>query len=436
MPVDVDKNNEYLVDIEASLNGQSAVQNVRINVKDVSKPVITLVKPKANENVGTGDSVEIETQVRFYDAESNTSLKGGGVTLNTSPLLQDATNPQLWTGKVVVPEGGIDLSFFGNLSDSTKVKSVTKLFNKRDGIDASYLRSVPGGFLSVFGSLGLAEVNLNVNTFSYIPRNIFVGDDEAGFSGWDFNSQVSNLFLYFYEWSEVRVSLGHLYMAISPLRLSSSGGELSNIISLFSDGANRRLIAVAKTIESGVDRYHLFTQPLSQTENYFEGFATPLWDLPVDAVRGTFKFLNIHGSSKTYIVADERMLNGAAYTMIQGFGEDGANRFETKIGPDISNLVVNEAAGIVYVADNHSSLLGKIKSINVATGEVHNLIDVPADLALGAYSTLHLDAANGRLYIGDNVSDSIFVLDLASNVMSALRYSYVPAPPEDIGTDD
>lgn len=429
-PFDSDKDNEYVVNIEASYNSQYAVQYVHIKVKDVTNPVITLVKPKLNENVGAGDSVEVEAQVRFYDAESNTALKGSDISLNTSPLIQDVTNPQLWTGKFVVPEGGIDLLFAGNLSSGTKIKSVAKLFNKRDGINASYLKLVPGGFLYVFGSkLGIVEVDLNLNTFFYVDISpIIDGGDEASFSGLDFNSQVSSLFMDLYHRRDVvGIDFSNLHV-ISPLSLLSPvGNELSNVISRFTDGANKRLISVAKTIESGVDRYHLFVQPLKNDYD-IELYAKPLWDLPVDAVRGKFKFLNIHGSSNTYIVADERLLNGAAYTMIQGFSEDGAKRFESKIGPDISNLVVDEVAGAIYVVENHSSALGKIKSISVATGAVHNLIEVSADLALGAYSTLYFDAANRRLYIGDNVSDSIFVLDLASNEISALHYSNIPAP--------
>ncbi|RZA06899.1 MAG: cadherin repeat domain-containing protein [Moraxellaceae bacterium] len=428
-PLDADQNNEYLVDIEASSNALSAVQNMRINVKDVTNPVITLVKPKLNENVGTGDSVEVDAQVRFYDTESNSALKGSDIRLNHSPLVHDAINPQLWTGKLIVPEGGIDLSLSGNLSNGTKIISEAKLFNKGNGINASYLKLVQGGFLYVFGSkLGLVEVDLNLNTFFYVDISPYiVGGGEAIFSGLDFNSQVSTLFMDLrHRGDVVEINFSNLNV-ISPLSLlSPAGSELSNVISRFTD-ANKRLISVVKTIESGVDRYRLFVQPL-KNEYAVELYAKPLWDLPADVVRGTFKFLNIHGASKTYIVADERLFNGAAYTMIQGFGEDGAKRFETKIGPDISNMVVNEAAGVVYVAENHSSVLGKIKSINVTTGEVHNLIDVPADLALGAYSTLHFDPANGRLYIGDNVSDSIFVLDLVINEISALRYSNIPAP--------
>ena len=57
-----------------------------------------------------------------------------------------------------------------------------------------------------------------------------------------------------------------------------------------------------------------------------------------------------------------------------------------------------------------------------------DLIYTSADLALGAYSTLYLNAVNQQLYIGDNVSDSIFVVDLMRNAMSALSYANIPTP--------
>ena len=196
-PFDADKNNEYLVDVEASVNGLSSVQNVRVKVKDVSKPVITLLGPKLNENVGTGDSVEIDAQVRFYDAESNASLTNSDLTLNTSSLIQDGSNPQLWSGKVVVPEGGLDLSFSGRLGDGTTITSAAKLFNKRNAINPSYLKMVPGGLLYVFGSKpGIVELNLNLNTFFYANASPYiVAGGEEIFSAWDFNSQGPTLFL-------------------------------------------------------------------------------------------------------------------------------------------------------------------------------------------------------------------------------------------------
>lgn len=427
-PLDADNDNEYEVKIEASYGGRHADQYVHIKVKDITKPIINLIKPRMNENVGNGDIIEVETQVRFYDAESNTSPKGSDITLNGSPLIQDATHPHLWAGKIAVPEGGIDLSISGSLSNGKKIKSAAKLFNNRNGINASFLKLAPGGLLYAFGSeFGFAELDLNQNTFFYVGALDYIDwGDESIFIGRDFNSQGSTLIMDLSSKGSIGGIAFRNNLIFSPEHLLPyPGHQLGSVISVFTDNANEQVISVSKTNQLGADRYHLFTQPINTTSS---GSVRPLWDLPADAVRGKFKFLNIHGSSKTYIVADERVQDGRSHTIIQGFGEDGVKRFEAIIGPDISNLVVDEAAGVVYVAENHSSALGKIKSISVESGEVKNVIGTPTELGLGAYSTLHLDAKNGKLYIGDNVSDSIFVLDLASNKINALHFSKISAP--------
>lgn len=67
-PKDADKNNEYLVNIEASTTASTAIQHVQIFVKDVIKPTLSLEKPRPNENIGTEKPglIETETQVRFF----------------------------------------------------------------------------------------------------------------------------------------------------------------------------------------------------------------------------------------------------------------------------------------------------------------------------------------------------------------------------------
>ena len=93
-----------------------------------------------------------------------------------------------------------------------------------------------------------------------------------------------------------------------------------------------------------------------------------IFKLPNAQVPGVLKQIGVDGASNTYILADERIMNGVARTFIQGFGEDGVKRFESQVGPDISNLVVHEAAGLIYVAENSGSSQAKIKSIELATG--------------------------------------------------------------------
>ena len=44
--------------------------------------------------------------------------------------------------------------------------------------------------------------------------------------------------------------------------LSAAGDRLSGAVSSFTDVVDKRLISVARYSESGIDRYHLFAQPL------------------------------------------------------------------------------------------------------------------------------------------------------------------------------
>ena len=46
--------------------------------------------------------------------------------------------------------------------------------------------------------------------------------------------------------------------------------------------------------------------------------------------------------------ADERIINNQPVTVVQGFSETGEKRFEAQVGPDISNLAVNQSEGIIY----------------------------------------------------------------------------------------
>ena len=157
-------------------------------------------------------------------------------------------------------------------------------------------------------------------------------------------------------------------------------GVSVGVVNITYDATNKRALVVVKSSEQGKDKFRVLTFATDQTQGFVKaqpqtGSCLPaaqdsVWDMPVDIVRGAFKQFNFHRLSKTYIVADERVVNGVSKTVIQGFAEDGQKRFEAYVGPDISNLAINNTEGIIYVADNHSSAAGKIKTINISTGEV------------------------------------------------------------------
>lgn len=429
-PLDADKDNDYLVDIEASSNGLSAVQNVRIKVNDVRKPVITLVKPKLNENVGKGDSIEIETVVRFVDAESNTPLQGNKVTLNSSPLMQDAANPQLWEGTIVVPEGGVDLSLAGILSDNTPLNSSAKLFNKRDSISPRYLAVNPGQYLLFLdpsrGLLGKLRLSAGL-WVTYLTHSLLRELKPI----YDFDSSLQAIYTVTTDTVSV-VNQLFAFGVASAVPTAFTAGCLSGVVNITYDGANKRALVVVKSSEQGVDRFRVLTFATDQTNGFVNGKTDNgmcsaaaqdiVWDIPVDVVRGTFKYFNFHRITKTYVVADERNIEGKVSTFIQGYGEDGQKRFEFQVGPDISNIAINNPKGIIYVAENHSSVAGKIKAFNISTGEMGDLVTSYGASAVGAYTDLRIDNTNQRLYVADDVSDSIFVVDLATMSMSELQY--------------
>ncbi|MEY4588823.1 MAG: hypothetical protein RL497_899 [Pseudomonadota bacterium] len=438
-PLDVNKDNGYDLNIEVSIAQSSDTQKLRVFIKDVSKPTLSLIKPKPYENVGLGDSLDVETLVQFYDEESNAPIKGSGVTLNTSPLIQDAANPQLWKGKINVPEGGVDLTLAGFLADNTQVKSAGKLFNKRDAINPSYLGVNPGQYLAFFDTASgrgmIGKINL-VNDphywFNYFQNSILVNLPLI----FDWNSRLQTIYV-------LEPNGGRLFAAGVENSVPSAffAGHIPGVVNLTYDATatNRRVIVVTKNTESGSNRYRvlaLATDDIkgfsnAQTErNSFAPAATQLiWDIPSDIIRGTFKYFNFHSASKTYIISDERSVNNIQQTVVQGFSENGQKKFETTVGGDSSNMAVDQAAGLVYIAENHSSANGKIKSIDINTGEVRDLVGSDGESHVGAYSNIQMDNVNKRLYIGDDVSDSIFVVDLVTHTMSELVFGPVPIDP-------
>lgn len=428
-PKDADKNNEYSVDIEANATASSAIQHVQILVKDVSKPTLSLEKPRPNENIGTEKpgSIETETAVRFFDAESNTPIKDGSVTLNTSPLIQDAANLQLWKGKITVPEGGADVALAGFSADKTPVKSATKVFNKRDSINPSYLGVTPEKYLIFFdparsklGKLSPSD-KLWINYFTEASLNNY-------YPIFDWNPRLETIYA-------VNNNTGKLKALVAKSATPSlfSAGCIPNTLSITSDYANNRVISLTRNGTPGVSTYRVLavdtddTKAFAHAESNSETPCGPaitqlILDIPSTEVPGTFKYFNFHRASKTYIISDERSINNIQQTVVQGFGENGQKKFEAIISGDSSNMAVNQAAGLVYIAENHSSANGKIKAISIDTGEVRDAVESYGTSNLGAYSNIQMDNFNKRLYIGDDVSDSIFVVDLATHGMSELVF--------------
>lgn len=449
-PLDINNDNAYEVDIKAialvedrgseaprepghfiEINSQ---QHVRIQVKDVSNPILTIIKPQQYQNVGNGNLATVETVAQWFDAESNSPIKGDGVLLNGVPLQQDAEDPKLWKGSAVVPEGGTTLSTIGYIGTTPKVRVLTQLFNKRDAIKPSFMAVNPGAYLMLFDPLHnlAAKANLKTNLWqTYIKDDRF---HQFTHPMYDFNSSYQTIYV-----------ISPYYGLIAFQNVADSrpndfyAGTIPNVVDMMVDSTNQRVIVVSKTQVSGADKYQILAVPTESLNGFVNkkgdfqhqepAVTTLLWDIPNGVVPGAFKYFNYHRANKIYIFADERITAGKLSTFIQGYGEDGAKRFEAVVGPDISNLAVNNKSNYVYVAENHSTSAGKLKAIDINTGEVTDLVKSFGDSAVGGYSDIRMDNTNQRLYIGDAVSDTVFSVDLSTQVLSDLQITKMPEPP-------
>ncbi|MFO1368254.1 MAG: cadherin repeat domain-containing protein [Marinagarivorans sp.] len=447
-PLDVQHNNSYEVDIQASAQVEDtgseanpgpghfvavhAQQVVLIQVKDVSNPILTVISPLHYENVGDGTPVAVELSVKWFDAEDNHPVQGDGVMLNGEPMQQDMQDPLIWRAQVSVPAGGTILSTIGYVGVTPKIRVLTQVFNKPGAINPSFMVVYPGKYLFIFDPLNnrTAKIDLATNHWLTYVNHSLLGSFARPV--YDFNTYY-----------------GHIYTvlpsnALIALDVSKDlpgifyAGAIANVVGIKADTANKRVILLSKTPVSGVDQYRLMAVPVEQDTEFVKpkteytqlqpADTTVLWDIPHGVLQGTFKYFNYHRASKTYIFADERTLAGKTSTTIQGFNEDGTKRFEAVVGPDISNLAVNNKGAQLYVAENHSTHKGRLKAIDINTGEVTDLVQSFNGSTIGAYSSIYMDVPYQRLYIGDDVSDSVFSLDLSTNVLSDLSVTEKPYP--------
>ncbi len=434
-PADADKNNEYQVDIQASVNTETATQTLLIKIADVTDLQLQVLQPQIYKNVGKGSEVSVGVLVRFYDAEAGAKsllLQGGAkVSVNGIDLAADSSDPELWRGAVVVAGGKSQLQFLGQFSNHQDVTVAVPLVNKINGLDAAYLRLLPPNNLIVGGAAGIYRVNFSDRKLEF-ESGINLSADFV--SGLDFNSGYNTLYL---PDAGGGFSLRYFHsFVIDGLSLDGLPRD-SQVVSLFSDAPNKRLIAVSKQ-KFGQEDYTLLSMPVEDGVRPTAPL-TALWAIPNNVIQGTFKFCNLHGNSKTVIIADERLVEGKRATIIQGFTEAGQKRFEAVVGADISNLVVDEMRGAVYVAELHKSSFAKLKAINARSGEVSNLLDSFGNAGVGALTVLHMDNQNNQLYIGDDVSDSIFTLDFSARELRELSldgFEFVDVTQVDMGQEN
>lgn len=430
-PVDADKNNEYLFSIEVKADAKSAVQQVSLRVNNVTQPVAELISPKPYENVGAGATIEVETVVKFYDAESNSAIKQGQVKINQTPLAQSDADSQLWLGRLSVPDGGVQIQVSGSQGEIKSVELTARLLNKANGFKAAGFGVFTSDSIALIGLgyFGLQKLDLNNFTIEESWSSIAFRDAKAAVK---FQSLQPNLYAVINsgEWGSIWRIAFRGPDSIYFYSLDFSFNDSRIWLDLAVDEPRNRLILL-QALSEGEDRYRFFTAGLGEAGQILSQTVQPLFDLPKDFIQGDFKYFNLHAKSDTYLVASEHSVDGSVRTQIQGFGQDASIRFRSEVGADTSNLVIDEEAGFIYVAENSHASTAKIKVIEIATGKVSDLLEEKSEIAHGAYTSLGLDKANNLLYVGDTVSDAIYVVNLMGKSVRELNYIFIPYKDEE-----
>lgn len=420
-PQDNDGNNEYLITLTAKVQNSEDTQAVRIVVKDINKPSVTLVSPKANANVGQGDNVDVEVVVKVYDEESKGGLGSGSVTVNGMGLTKDSSDPTLWKGKVSVIGTDINVEVVAITPDKQVIKETAKWVNKPAALKPQAMALVPGGYLATIDSSNKMMAKIYLNG---MPQWVeYAGSSElfTPMKAFDFSARSQTVY---FSTDSRELLAANIASAVPKIYY---GGTVQGLLSIAFDTAGSRVLVL-----SGQDNKYTVGSVAINTTRGFASAKTAetrnssatvssLLSLTTE-IKGAVKQFAYHRASQTYIIADERSVNGSVRTFVQGFASAGAKRFEAEIGGDISNLAVNEAGSLVYVAEASKTAQAKLKAINITNGVVADLAGAPAGATIGSLAEIRMDNVNNKLYVGDSVSDAIFVIDLATSAVTELNH--------------
>lgn len=424
-PTDADGNNEYIINILAQVGQSTADQNLRVTVNDITQASLALVSPKANANVGQGVPVDVETLVKVDDKESNGPLNGGKVTVNGVLLSQDSADRTLWRGFVPVLSGVVNVQVEAVTPDNLVLKESTQWTNSPGALKPQFMALVPGGYLATIDTTNdfIAKIFL-----SNIPQWVEYAGNADLFSAltmFDFNSRYQTAY---FAGKDQQLLGASLASAIPKMYF---GGTVAGLVGLTYDSAGNRLLLMTQTsqqyaiVSVGLNATQGFANAKTSETRSSAARTTQVWNLPANTLQGKFKYLGYHRASKTYIISDERTANGQAQTVVQGFAESGQKRFEARVGADSSIMAVDEAASMVYLAENSGTPAAHLKAINLTNGDVTDLVTAHGDHVIGGYTDLRMDNVNKKLYVGDAISDVIYVVDLATKTMTELNH--IPA---------
>jgi len=352
----------------------------------------------------------------------NASVTVDGTQLN-------AVSDTRWKGVITVPKGGKSVEIVANVSGKT-TKQTVKYLNKSDPLKPYLLGINPGVYAMVFdpvatriAKVGLSSTNLGVWE-DYLTNSQLKGENIL----FDFNSSNQHAYT---------VVNGNQLVAAGIAKSSPAdyyGGSLPSPVNITFDATNKRLLilsngaekysvySVATAQSTGTDVAAFVNGKTSQT-NGDAAATTFLRDLPAGVVQGNYRNFNFHRSTKTFVIADERDIGGTKRTVIQGYSElDGTKKFEVEVGADISNMAIYNTDGIIYVAENKSSLMtSKLKAIKIADGSVSDMGEIKGGVTIADYSDVRIDNAKKKLYIGDAVGDAIYEIDLTTKVLTELN---------------
>jgi hypothetical protein len=392
---------------------------------------LKLVSPQAGANVGKGATADVTVTVDLTD-EIYGGPVVGNATVTADGVALTAETQTRWKGVVSIPKGGKSVEIVASVNGKTTQETV-KYLNKADPLKPYLLGINPGVYAMVFDPIAtrIAKVGLNpASGFGvwedYLTNSQLKGDNIL----FDFNSTNQHAYT---------VVNGNQLVAAGIAKSSPAdyyGGSLPSPINITFDSTNKRLIVLSKSGE----KYSVYSVPTAatvgstdaptpafpngktSTTNNEAAATTFLRDLPDGVVKGTYRHFGIHRNSKTFVIADERESGGSKVTVIQGYSEaSGAKVFESQVGADISNMAIANTDGILYVAENKSSLIAsRLKAINVATGAVTDMGEIKGGITIADYSDLRIDNAKRKLYIGDAVGDAIYEIDLNTKVLSEL----------------
>ena len=418
---------------------------------------MSLVTPADNANVGTGASKNVAVTVKLVDEISNAPLYGALVTVGDISFSQSDKDPTLWTGMVNVPKDGVTVEIVATTVDRKVVKKSLKLLNKTGALKPLVMGVNPGAYLMIYDPEAhrIAKINVKNNLWTdYVTDPRLAGTNIL----FDFNSAYEHAYTTLDTSnpdSKVIVAAG-VGTAIPGVFYA---GTVTRPVNVTYDGTARRVLVLSKTATSP-DKYSALALAVpsaasTDTNNPTKGFinlksettqgeaavASTAWDVPQDVVTGTFKSFAFYRKGTMFLIADERDVGGTKRTIISAYKE-GANgyaefKFSKEVGGDISNITVNNNStnGTAYFAENRSSLVaGKLKAMDLKDGAVTDLGESRGNVTIANYSELRIDNTNQKIYIGDSVSDSIYVVDIATRALTELPVT--PAKVETVANSD